>query len=81
MTGEVIPLSLLESGKRGQIDQLCGLPEDVHRLEELGLRVGVTVEVVQSGIPCIVRMEGQKLCFRDCDCLSILVREEVSCLR
>ena len=76
MLGEVIPLSLMASGKRGEIDQLCGRDEEVHRLEELGLRVGVKVEVLQSGSPCIVRFDGQKLCFRDCDCLSILVREE-----
>ena len=76
MIGEVIPLGLMARGKRGEIDQLCGRDEEVHRLEELGLRVGAKIEVVQNGSPCVVRLDGQKLCFREADCVSILVREE-----
>ena len=44
------------------------------RLEELGLRVGRRVEMIQPGTPCIVRLEGAKLCVRHgADC-HILVR-------
>ena len=69
-----IPLSALQPGECGQIDQLIGRHEDVHRLQELGLRLGTSVEMVQSGVPCIVKLGGTKLCFRGCDATSVLVR-------
>ena len=54
--------------------QVVGQPEQVHRLEELGLRGGTTVEMVQNGSPCIIRLAGHKLCFRADDMLHVLVR-------
>jgi Fe2+ transport system protein FeoA len=71
---DVIPLPLLQPGQRASIDQLMGRAEEVHRLEELGLRVGAAVEMVQSGSPCIVALNGAKLCFRGCDATSVLVK-------
>ncbi|MFO0884210.1 MAG: hypothetical protein U0894_08490 [Pirellulales bacterium] len=35
MIGEVIPLGLMARGKRGEIDQLCGQDEEVHRWKSL----------------------------------------------
>lgn len=69
----VIPLNLLPPGRSARIDQLVGQPDETHRLEELGLRPGTVIEMVQSGSPCIIRVSGQKLCFRDCDVFKILV--------
>ena len=69
-----IPLHLLAPGQIGHIDQLLGCPDHVQRLEELGLRRGSAVEMVKSGSPCIVKLSGSKLCFRDSDLLSVLVR-------
>ena len=69
-----IPLSALLPGECGQIDQLLGRNEDVHRLQELGLRLGTAVEMVQAGSPCIVKLGGTKLCFRGCEATSVLVR-------
>ena len=71
---ELIPLNLLGPGQGGQIEQLMGRPEDVQRLEELGLRGGRYIEMVQSGSPCIVRLDGQKICFRGGELLNVLVR-------
>ncbi len=71
---ELIPLSLLPSGQLAEVDQIVGQPDQVHRLEELGLRGGASIEMVQSGSPCIVRLAGHKLCFRADDLLSVLVR-------
>ncbi|MFM7070470.1 MAG: ferrous iron transport protein A, partial [Planctomycetota bacterium] len=42
----LLPLFQLEPGQRARIRQLMGLPDQVHRLEELGLRAGSTVEMV-----------------------------------
>ena len=72
--GMSIPLHLLAAGEHASIDQLLGPPAEIHRLEELGLRVGRAIEMVQSGTPCIVRLEGAKLCFRQTEGCHILVR-------
>ena len=71
---DLIPLNLLATGQTANIDRVTGQPDQVHRLEELGLRGGATIEMVQSGSPCIVRLAGQKLCVRADELLSILVR-------
>ena len=71
---ELIPLSNLRPGESGLVEQVLGLPEQVHRLQELGVRGGATVEMVQPGSPCIVQLAGHKLCFRAGELLSVLVR-------
>jgi ferrous iron transport protein A len=71
---ELIPLNLLQAGNTAAIEQLLGRPEQVHRLEELGLRGGAQIEMLQPGSPCIIRLAGQKLCFRADDLLRVLVR-------
>jgi len=71
--GSLIPLNLLPPGHSARISQLVGAPSETHRLEELGLRSGAVIEMVQSGSPCIIRLNGHKLCFRDCDVFQVLV--------
>jgi Fe2+ transport system protein FeoA len=71
---DLIPLHVLSRGQTAQVGQLMGMPEQVRHLEELGLRQGATVEMVEPGTPCIIRLAGSKLCFRQCDLLSVLVR-------
>ena len=71
---ELIPLNLLCPGQSAHVGQVSGRPDEVHRLEELGLRGGAAIEMVQSGSPCIIRLAGQKLCFRADDLLHVLVR-------
>jgi len=70
---DLIPVSLLTAGQTAVVGQLCGCIEQIRRLEELGLRGGVEIEMVQPGTPCILRVAGSKLCFRECDLLSVLV--------
>lgn len=71
---DLIPLSLLTPGQCAEVDQITGHPEHVHRLEELGLRGGVSIEMVQCGSPCIIRLSGQKLCLRADELFNVLVR-------
>jgi Fe2+ transport system protein FeoA len=71
---DLIPLHLLSAGQTGQIGQLMGRPEQVQRLEELGLRDGVEIEMVCGGTPCIVRLNGQRVCFRGGEALNVLVQ-------
>ena len=71
---DLVPLQLLPTGSRGWIEQLMGRAEEVHRLEELGIRKGSQVEMVQPGSPCIVKLDGGKFCFRGADISRVLVR-------
>lgn len=71
---DLIPLSLLAPGQSALVDRIIGRPDEVHRLEELGLRGGTAIEMVQCGSPCIIRLAGHKLCFRADELLSVLVR-------
>ena len=69
----LMPLSHLRVGEVARIGQLVGRDDDVRRLEELGLRVGRSIEMLQQGTACIVRVAGSKLCVRSTDAVGILV--------
>ncbi len=71
---ELVPLNLLSAGQLALVEQVLGQPDVVHRLEELGLRGGAAVEMVQAGSPCIIRLSGNKLCLRADELVSVLVR-------
>lgn len=76
MTSPLIPLVAMLAGDAGVVEEVLGEPATVVRLQELGLRAGQAVEVVQAGSPCIVRVSGHKLCFRDGEACDVLVRLE-----
>ena len=71
---DVIPLMNLTEGCTAEVCQLMGCPEEVRRLEELGLRGGVEVEMVKNGCPCIIRLAGSKLCFRGGEAMGVMVQ-------
>ena len=75
IVNRLIPLKLLSPGKTAEIGQLLGDRQHVHRLEELGLRVGTEIEMIQCGDPCIIRLSGTKLCFRENETLNVFVRD------
>jgi Fe2+ transport system protein FeoA len=77
---DLVPVTVLRRGDVAEVGQLIGAPDQVRRLEELGLREGTCLEVLTSGAPCIVRLEGgcSKLCFREDDSLRVLVRARKS---
>ncbi|MCR9115437.1 MAG: ferrous iron transport protein A [bacterium] len=69
----MLPIHHLAEGELAEISFMSGGPSDIQRLHELGLRQGCVIEMVQSGIPCIIRLEGQKLCFRDSEVYGVFV--------
>jgi len=71
---DLMPLAVLRRGQVAEVGQLVGAPEQVRRREELGLRTGARVEMIRSGAPCIIRIEGSKLCFREDENSRVLVR-------
>ena len=71
---DIVPLNHLPTGQLAAVSDVMGQAEAVHRLEELGLRRGAEIEMVQHGSPCIVRLAGQKLCLRTDQLFHVLVR-------
>ena len=68
-----IPLNDLPVGRSALVSRITGQPDHVHRLEEFGLCGGTRIRMFRRGNPCILRMAGQKVCFRVDDLLRILV--------
>jgi len=60
----LVPLEFLKTGEKATICELDGRPELVHRLEEMGLRPGQVIEMIQAGRPCILGMDGHRLSLR-----------------
>jgi Fe2+ transport system protein FeoA len=75
---DLIPLNLLERGRRAEVAEVVGSLDQVQRMRELGLCQGAELEVVQPGSPCIVRFGANKLCIRAADVLGVLVRGGVA---
>ncbi|MCL4206991.1 MAG: ferrous iron transport protein A [Pirellulaceae bacterium] len=74
---DLIPLRCLAAGQTAEIGQISGDPSQVHRLHELGMCRGTKVQMVRSGSPCVLRLAGHKLCFRQNAGLDIWVRPVV----
>jgi ferrous iron transport protein A len=72
--GEMIPLSLLRAGQAGNVGDVVGNVELVHRLREMGLYNGARVKMIRPGSPCIIGLDGQRLGFRGDDLARVLVR-------
>ena len=70
---DMISLVHMATGTKARIGQLVGHPDQVHRLEELGLRDGTIIEMLQNGSPCIIRFDESKLCFRPNEEVGVLV--------
>jgi ferrous iron transport protein A len=70
---EQLPIGSLGRGEVASVSQLVGPTEHVRRLEELGLRCGARIEILRGGSPCILRVDGATLCFRDDERVRILV--------
>jgi ferrous iron transport protein A len=75
---DYIPLSLLSPGSTAYVSDCVGTCDAVHRLRELGLHGGAKIEMVQAGSPCIIRLAGNKLCFRSDELMSVFVRPSLT---
>ena len=73
---ELVPLCQLTAGATAIVATVLGCADHVHRLNEMGLRHGAPIEMVQPGTPCILRLGSQKLGFRADELLSVLVKPE-----
>ena len=71
---EVVPLSSVCTGTVAEIDEICGRNSLVERLHEMGFCQGSRVQMVRQGRPCIVKLCGSKICFRDNEATCVMVR-------
>jgi Fe2+ transport system protein FeoA len=74
LTHQLIPLNQMPSGTKGIVAAVLGRSDDVHRLHEMGFRDGTPIEMLEAGSPCLLKLQGQKLCFRADDLLRVLVK-------
>ena len=71
---QAILLQSLRPGQLAEVVSLGGLPDEVARLAEMGLRTGIVVSVSRGGITCIVQLlNGSRLCVRPSRDLMIFV--------
>ena len=70
---QIMPIQLLNPGETGCIRDVEGDSHLVRRLDEMGLRAGVEVRMVQPGRPCIMAFDQQRLSFRGDDEAVVLV--------
>ncbi len=69
----LIPLGFLGAGQQGRIGEVFGPGDLVHRLREMGLRVGAEVQMIRPGRTCIIRLGRQRLGFRADEASGVLV--------
>ncbi len=72
----LLPLDQLAVGQSAVVALVAGERDYVHRLGEFGLRAGRPVRMVRRGSPCIIALDGQKVCLRAGDIASVLVKLE-----
>jgi ferrous iron transport protein A len=69
----IVPLHLLLPGQSGRVCDVSGNSAMVVRLDEMGLREGVEIRMVQPGEPCIVAFQDHRLTFRGEEEIAVLV--------
>jgi ferrous iron transport protein A len=73
MPKKTIPIRQLPAGCSAVIHRIKGNPDNIHRLEEFGLRGGSRIEMFRPGNPCIIRLAGNKICLRAGELVDVLV--------
>ena len=73
---ELTLLALLSAGQTATVASILGGSDEAHRLREMGLRDGATVQMIQPGNPCLVRLGQQRLGLRTDALSAVLVRPE-----
>jgi len=61
---QLVPLESLLPDEEGHIEEIDGDLSLVHRLAEMGVRVGTVVRMVKSGPACIIQLGQQRLSMR-----------------
>ena len=70
----MLPLESLQSGDWAEVEEVTGKPVWIGRVAELGVRVGIRLQIVRRGNPCLLRIDGSCLSLRGEPGAQILVR-------
>jgi ferrous iron transport protein A len=70
----LLPLEHLQAGEWADVEHVDGEPGWVGRMAELGVRAGSRIQMLRSGTPCLLNVDGCRLCLRGDCVLQILVR-------
>ncbi len=73
-TCDLVPLDLMKAGESAAIAEMSGETDQVHRLQEMGLRSGAVIRMLKPGAPCVVALDGKRLSLRLSGMLDIFVR-------
>lgn len=68
-----LPLNMLHCNEEATIFELHGNEPQIHRLSEMGLRVGATVRMLRPGSPCLLALDGKRLSLRLTEDIEVLV--------
>lgn len=69
----VLPLECLRPGEWAEVCDVTGEPDWIHRLAELGVRIGSRVQMLRSGSPCLVQVGGSRFSLRSEHIAQVLV--------
>ena len=69
-----VPVEFLAPETEGVVVDMCGEEQNVHRLEELGIRCGCKIRMLCPGETCLLAIEGKKMCLRLNSTAEILVQ-------
>jgi ferrous iron transport protein A len=69
-----LPLELVRAGEWAEVADVWGDPSWVGRMAELGIRTGCRLRVLRGGQPCLLDVNGCRLCLRVEADAQILVR-------
>lgn len=72
--GPILPLNLLHNGQFGEIIDIFGDDRLIAQAAEKGLRAGAKLEMLSSGNPFLVRVDGTRLSFRADELMEVMVR-------
>ena len=70
----ILPLELLNAGEWADVAEVHGELVWVGRMAELGLRTGCRIQILQGGSPCLLQINGTRLCLRGEQAMRILVK-------
>ncbi len=69
----ILPLELLQANEEASVVDLIGDDVQIHRLAEMGLRIGANVRMVRPGSPCLLALDGKRLSIRLASGIDVLV--------
>lgn len=70
----LIPLSDLKLNQSARVVELDGDESCRHRVEEMGIRTGATIQMLRRDAPHIISVDGRRVSFRFNDCVQVWVK-------